>query len=786
MVFIGASKTSQDGRESRNIALVVVHQNGQIRCLSEDLSEEYWNFGGDIVSENSHNTTTDILYATILSLDDARKGIFRNREDLIARLQAPIDTSTTHYASSELLVLLKFSTTGSSENSNDVLDLKILNLFTDVKHSSSSRIGLRQPVNDELISFRVPELDLRHNNRSSYFIHNTSGYLYHVSKKCLRVYDFSGPAPILTQSLTLRNGIVSCVRLSSTSVVVTSASSISVLDTQYGSTLATEPIDLTSIESSSPHNDSKMSKMEREDMTLVSYFVSLGIILAIRGRSLISFQVGISDPTVNTRRKRTSIGKLINSVGRGIKHTTTSWSKTTPNTIIPEVFGRLLHGDEDNAEMQIIKAKLEPLISKDSVMEFDSLVTKALLLKTGNSGDLYMSAPPIQTATETIPRFNVNYILSKILKVQKRQKLQYAAGSTTHICLIIEFLPLNTFNYLVKEGLFSLHYIQSALKQSHMLKPSIDLHPCAVVQALVEHDPTLGLLLSLVTISSFLTARELVYAVRLGIGGFHKLENVPEQRLLTNGAVETETSSSIDTQLGNGLSDHDKVFAAGHSKPFNAQKILKQCLRRLFNHYDRDIRDALKQELSQRDLLSFINFLRMDLARGGWLSRYTDDSNGMIEEEDQENNEISIVVKLLNCAVDCLGSGGWIGGSSNRTEFDNAEMISYLKAEVSAALEGIEESAYLKNMLNEVLLYSKSTKTRRTQTNAEQSSMIRPVTVAMQSWQDSVLPIGLKADQGVGLTKIGAGGVIQERSLRDIGRLKSRKVGAYSFERILI
>ena len=49
------------------------------------------------------------------------------------------------------------------------------------------------------------------------------------------------------------------------------------------------------------------------------------------------------------------------------------------------------------------------------------------------------------------------------------------------------------------------------------------------------------------------------------------------------------------------------------------------------------------------------------------------------------------------------------------------------------------------------------------------------------------LPLGLNLDKDrVPLTKVGAGGEVMRRSRRDIGDLKSRRVGEYSFERIVI
>ena len=149
---------------------------------------------------------------------------------------------------------------------------------------------------------------------------------------------------------------------------------------------------------------------------------------------------------------------------------------------------------------------------------------------------------------------------------------------------------------------------------------------------------------------------------------------------------------------------------------------------------------------------------------------------------------MGLASKLMNCAIDSLGSGGWISGSSSSVDMaESGDTIAYMKAEISAALEGIEEAAYLNGMLNEVLLYSKTAKhLDGLHMGTSNPNEVKPIPVTFEDEILRVLPIGLNADQGVGLTRVGAGGELQARSARDIGRLKSRKIGHYTFERIMV
>jgi len=282
-----------------------------------------------------------------------------------------------------------------------------------------------------------------------------------------------------------------------------------------------------------------------------------------------------------------------------------------------------------------------------------------------------------------------------------------------------------------------------------------------------------------------LTAVELVCVARTALRKLRNLDTSTIEQLVTDGDVLDEDHEA--THDVNGRATSCSSFETGNTDEDQAHRLLRYCMKRLCAFHETDIRNAFRQEFSHEDLLFFLDNLRISLARGGWLSQYVEELPIHLEGGEQSGNRLSICTKLLSCAIDSLGTGGWVTNNSLSTNTgDTIDTITYLKAEISAALEGIEEAAYLIAMLNEVLLYSKTVKHWHNLPNTENSSVVKPITVSMESWEDQVLPIGLKADQSVGLTKTGAGGEIKERSMRDLGMLKSRKVGAYSFERILI
>ena len=205
---------------------------------------------------------------------------------------------------------------------------------------------------------------------------------------------------------------------------------------------------------------------------------------------------------------------------------------------------------------------------------------------------------------------------------------------------------------------------------------------------------------------------------------------------------------------------------------------------------------AFKRTSTKPQLRHLVDHLRIIVAQHGWLTPY-DFSFDDLSKEPAANNQLVIIAHLLNSILDALGPAGWMLGpqrSQTDTTFaDPADTLSYMQAEVSAALEGIEEAMYLKGVLGEMLLCGKEAlkapPPKRVLTNdkanSKQQQLVKPTIVQLEK-EDPVLPLGLKLKPPIAMTRVGAGGEVIKRSARDIGRLKSRMVGKYSFERIVI
>jgi hypothetical protein len=195
---------------------------------------------------------------------------------------------------------------------------------------------------------------------------------------------------------------------------------------------------------------------------------------------------------------------------------------------------------------------------------------------------------------------------------------------------------------------------------------------------------------------------------------------------------------------------------------------------------------ALRSTLKPEEILSLVYLLRVELVKGAWTSRYLDNTDF---EEDSEldappDGIIKLIADLLGRCVDSIGPGGWLLNDAILAGDDSGDFIASLKLEVSAALEGLEEAAYLRGIVNEAVKYSAEA---RMATNEDLAlNMAKPISLQVKEPGAEALPLGLKVKRKIGETKIVSGGEVVLRSAREKGHLVSQQVGPYSLERITV
>ncbi|PHH86391.1 hypothetical protein CDD83_10315 [Cordyceps sp. RAO-2017] len=196
---------------------------------------------------------------------------------------------------------------------------------------------------------------------------------------------------------------------------------------------------------------------------------------------------------------------------------------------------------------------------------------------------------------------------------------------------------------------------------------------------------------------------------------------------------------------------------------------------------------ALRATIQTEEILAFIYLLRVELVRGGWTSLYVDPARFESEgNEPPPDGVIALIADLLGRCLDAIGSGGWLfnDAMSWADKSEAGDFLTALKLEVAAALEGIEEAAYMNGIVGEAMRFGLAVDKRLAARLAWNSS--KPITVQLEARESRLLPLGLKSRLMPSKEKVVPSGEVIQRSTRETGHLISQNVEGYSLEKITV
>ena len=796
MVHLEALGETHNEEELGNTGVLVVHEDGEVRWLSQNLEREEWKAkAAPEPSKSGIAPKVQVEHTVVLDLKQAQKGILKSREDVLAMLGAGGGVATNE-GDLKLLLLITRNQVAEERGANEVLHLRVFRLRL-AKTTGGAAPTTTAKSLQELMSSSLPEpSNFRDQARKSLFaFHPASGSLHQSSDSAIADYDLTGSTPRLSHYMQPGPDLItSCLRLSNSSVLTTSSTSISVLDMQYRSvqdSLSLHP------QSEHPKNSPEpalTSNREAGSTRLLSYYAPLNLAVAVRGRKLIAYNVDAPESHSSGTKKRKRGGLLADSIGRGIKSTRSSYPQAPATSNIPKALGSYLPSSRILEEQwESLRAKMDRSAAQGNVEDFEALMaSQPVFSETVSAERDYLDPFAVPKKTVTMDRRIILYLLSKIFTLDPDTLAIPREEGGFHPKLRVSFLPARLFRWLVKSGDFTAQQVEASLKHGGFMLPTDRLPDGAFVQALVDFDTSLKTLLVVLKGLAYVDLPELIHPMRLVVGILHTPGVPDETKLITNGEIEVEGGSDEAMQITTITAVEDAEAAPPVANDRStSQALFELCLTRLNAFRGSQVSRALRQHFSKDELISFVHCLRMELARSGWLSHYIDDDFAHIPAEDQANDQLCVIAKMLNCVIDAIGSGGWITANATADDFmETEDTITYMKFEISAALEGIEEATYMKGLLGEMLLFGKSLapqpKPPKVPDANQPSHMVKPITIPLGGLEGSFLPLGLKAPQGVSQTKVGAGGEVQKRSKRDTGRLKSKMVGKYSFERIVI
>ncbi len=708
-----------------------MHQDGEIRCLSHDLEVEDW---------KTKAISGHVEHALVLSIEQAAQSVLKNREDVLAKLGHDTDLPNTR-----LLFLVTRALTPPT-GSETFLSVRIFYIKNTL-----------QPL-QELLTLTLPEPTHPEATRIEYSWHCSSGTLFQNTSSFYAVYSLSGLVPQLSHHMPFgTRKPLSCLRMSPSLVALNTPGSVSILDIRYSSIQA----------------EQKLESSPKRKARLLSYFAPLDVIVAIQGRKLLAFQVSTTGEQPNGSQKRKRGSLLIDSIGHG------SFFEKKPFVFVkgaPRPLGAQLSNPRDGWDR--VKGRLDTLLLEKNLEEFESVMADQFGIGKVKDENLkaHWSVDPAGGTLADLRK--VHYLLKTLFSIEQTRSRDAVIWK-----LKVSWFPESLCHFLIRRGLFSVEHIGTSLKKTGALPATESLKSGLFTQAIVDFDPSLITLQFILSSPVVLESEEIAHVLRHSMGVLNQPQSVDRTRLLMS-------ANGNDLDQGLLAADEDIPMDPPTQDGKFTYALLEAVLSRLNTISASKLTRALKSELSTRELRSFVDLLRIELARGRWLSPYVEDRLVPAEDAQTDNGQVCVIANLLNCAIDSLGAGGWIYGASIDPS-ETADTIAFMKAEISAALGGIEEATYLKGMLGEILLYGKTSPSAR----AERHSTFRPnqpplqlqsIFMAEAGPERSALPFGLKTEERILPKKAVAGGELVDRSKRDISRLRSRMVGKYTFDRITI
>lgn len=728
-----------------------------------------------------HGSKLPVEHASVMSFSQAAQSLLRNREDISAMLEHDVDASDTR-----LLFLV-------TRASSDPLSSRGNRLYLRIFHISISE-STRQPLK-ELISLTLPEPKYLRYEKSCYSWHEASGTLLQNTSSDLAVYYLAGLVPRLAHYLPLGGTkITGCLRLSASLIALNTPVAMSIIDIQYISLQAEQTLEALSKNQSGTAERKHIFK-ENRDTRLLSYFAPLDLVFVLQGRKILALQLSTRVEQTNNPRKRKRTEHLVNSIGRGVSSLGKKPAEHgTPLRNIPKPLGTELPNARYQDGWNSTKDRLESLFKNKDLEQFESIMLSELSIPEEKDetkptqGGLNQSADAVERSPPDFRK--VHYLLNKVFILEHSQQPREQSAADPK--LKVSWFPDLLCQLLIRRGLFSIDHVEASLNHSRFFSTTERIKVGAYTQALVEWDKSLKTLQLVLRNPVPLDAKEIVHALRYLIYFLNRSETPGSMKQLTDGDQREEEGFDLSMQREDDKISIDSISSTSKLEMNIAHDLLQSILIRLNVFSVSKVTQALKTELSTQESRSLVDLLRIELARGQWLSTYGEDGREPLGGGHSDNGQVCTIAKLLNSVIDSIGTGGWILGASITDDLTESEdTIAYMKAEISAALEGIEEATYLKGLLGQILLYGKTATVSQGKPSnflgANQNpTQIQSMPVDGAGIESRALPLGLKAAQGVPTKKVGIGGELIERSRRDIGRLKLRMVGKYSFDRIVI
>ncbi|KAJ5718401.1 hypothetical protein N7488_004047 [Penicillium malachiteum] len=789
--FVGIVPTVPDNEDENDpFDVIAVHEDGRVRRLSADLKAQRWSIQHSEISKVSSKHTVKNCF--LVDLEDARRALFKRRQDLVALALGDhtIDGTTEP---SILLVI-------SHPKGADTFGLEDVNVqIFSVPATFSAKEESQRLRHLQTIQVPGPsDIGKINSSQLHWNFHAGSGSLQLSSNKGFFNIDLSQYAPSVTSKFTLDEEFSSVMRVSPQCIIGANESLVAVYDTQY-----------QSVQRSLAAGDVLSGTGSKGPVRFINYFAKLGIAVALKGHTLIAFDLTSLHSHSGPSLKRSRDGLLIDAIGRGIGASATQWDLASKK-----------HRSENMTSLH--------LSTPEQVEKWNKLTKSINEATESRDGALFDKAvqsyfcPSDKSQTLPAPGQYVNpestlFLLSKIFAVEDLElNGDITASSSSQLRVVL--WPQITCAWLVALGHLSADNVEIALRRASKPRVLQPLPTGSFVQALIDSDSSMERVNHVIGGPSTFSTNELAYSLKHFLNQARNCSAALEDtaRAITNGEAVTPTEE-LTRHLGDETATVKEIFMG-----------LNTSLQKIHLHPLSSVTKSLRSNLSRPELISMIHHLRLSLATGGYMSRFTENPPTPITL-DQITPSLSLqtISDLLTCSVDAVGPSGWISALPNVHDLDEEtasniaaatremELISDMRSEISATLGGVEEATYLKGIMREYLRFADQVVVSNTsggkanatkvveESTPKPSHLIRHekingadllVYAPPEEGDDEgdtsgkMLPLSMKpVSNEVSRTKVKKStGEIKARSNREISYLRRKKAGKYSFEKLLI
>ncbi|WPH01984.1 Hypothetical protein R9X50_00483800 [Acrodontium crateriforme] len=738
IISVDTALIRQKKDEKPSFDLIISYRNGNVACITSDLSRVVWKH------EQKPDARVSVDYTAIFDVESARKGLLQNREDVLAALQTGLAGSLA----SETQLLLRITRTAAKIN---------LELYA-IQGTSADQIKTRRQNLQLVLNYELPQKRSLQ-AEAQYYIHAASGLLYRNVDGYLEIYDLTGTIPRLQMEFGSRSEpVTGFARISSYAVQVFTGHKSIVFQTKYHAELET-----TELETYASYlSRRKSTSIDNVHFRPLTYLSNLATTVVLTPNNLNVL------PTRNYNKPQ-----LLDALGQGHVETNMEPYRLT---------GKSRHIAKEWEEW---KNQVDAAVQSDNIAELENMATEALQLNPERLGSgafngsaFFMDFDPSYFDLDQIDNRKAIYLLSYALRsandeeVTKGDRLIVATKSEA----LIKMLALT--------GYLNIRHVRKALIEFASFRYSNSQEPLEgdIMRAIARFDMNFQLMHDMLTLQIHWTIQDVVVALKLLVQSFETANDHSEQLAL---CARTANGDEQDIAMTNGDSDQYIVSESraaeneldhAMSTLFSGLQVRSAALRialtRLHAFPQIEVTAAMRTLMTRRELIFFINILRVELEDGGWTKRYAKVGDDQYEDnipnafaeidgDGPSNQAIRAIGDMLNCAVDAIGTSGWLIGLS-ADQLSTEELVHQLRAEISASVEGCYEADALHTILSELDKYA--------------SSVQAPQTTSIMETEDAALPVSCRAEMPS--TK----GKKTKAHMR--AREKSMRVGKYSIDRI--